>query len=358
MGSLGRSLVTVAAEGTPQSLPLTFEARAVQVHNLSASWLYVPDAAQPVPPFTYGAVLPLQGTSQARVTWQTPPGLTAPTTVGGQVTLLWCEDALPPSNGQQVVVPSQQVLCKISSTVGLSGVSAPVGKNTVTIGAGGGSATSIVFNVPPGTNSVIVLGTGGANTTVTLTGVQSGTTYFSGAVFFAVLEPVAFVYSSAGDTQLSMSFASGGAPSAGDIQLSASPATQAVFVENGIATPLYVLPAPRLVATPSVSSATNANQTMTLVGTPGAAWYISAITVSFTGATAGFPNVSIDTGGSPLWLAIVRDGGTTSVPAHYFFGSPGMSPSGGVPNTSVNIKLTASGVGGIAGWLSVVSSLF
>jgi hypothetical protein len=220
VASLGRSLVTTATEGTESSTSLTFEARTVQVHNLTASWLYVPDAGQPVPPFTYGAVLPLQGTSQARVSWATPSGIT-PATVGtGTTTFLWLEDALPPSNGQQVVIPSQQVACPITAVGTVVGAksSAMKGATTWILDSTNGSTVTVDVALPTGANSIILDGGNAAlglpflSRKISVQGLQSFTFYFSNSASTAtpVRLPLAVVIGSGVDRTLRIHTAANG----------------------------------------------------------------------------------------------------------------------------------------------------
>lgn len=255
----GKSLVTVANEGIAQALPLTFEARAVQIHNLSSSWLYVPDAGQPVPPYTYGAVLPLQGTSQARITWQTPSGLLPPTVGKGQATALWVDDSLPPSNGQQVVIPSQQVVCPIELVVASHSAG---GSATFTTDKPVPNATEVTYDlkapglesasvaltipVPPGANSLVIDGTitnldGTADSySLTATGSTTNTTYLNitepigpGAV---LQPPFAFIITPAADSTVIVSLGLGGLnlqELTGTLKVVASFGTQAVAVQPG-----------------------------------------------------------------------------------------------------------------------------
>lgn len=237
------------AEQTPLSQPLTFEARSVTVTNLSASWCSFPDAdSYPVPPWTYGAVLRLQGTSQARVNWNTPSGLTPATVAGGTVTTIWDEEAIPPSNGQQVVIPSQQVPCLITKVVSLTGnASATVGKSIFTMTSSNDSAV-VQVALPAGANSVIIAGgaTDGATPlyNIILQGVESNSLYLDTGLFNTTPAfdiPSAAVVSSASDQHLQLTLTNNGGNHSFTFQVVASFGTQAVYVQgSGGATPISV----------------------------------------------------------------------------------------------------------------------
>lgn len=65
----------VRGSGTALRRSLAFPAHAVLVDNLTTQWLYVPAAQRYVPPFTYGAVLPLlQSTAVAEYQVSAPAG--------------------------------------------------------------------------------------------------------------------------------------------------------------------------------------------------------------------------------------------------------------------------------------------
>lgn len=387
MSSLGRSLVTTATEGKQASSPLTFLARTVQVHNLTASWLYVPDAGQPVPPFTYGATLPLQGTSQARISWSTPAGIT-PATVGtGTATFLWLEDALPPSNGQQVVVPSQQVTCALSNIITTSGATGTITSNilsfTLPVNAGSPSI-SVDATLPAGTNSLIFAGdldeiSGLDQVTLTVIGNQSKTVWLS-AVSVLPDFPLSCIVSPSQDSTVRVTMTDGtNSKITGTLAVVASFGTQAVSVINSGGVPidiniqkvngsnvLYPLnvdlttvngvtaktttDGSLIVAenggTGSTAAGNNAAATITLTGVVNNAWRILSLTAGFNGAAAaGGPALTVKDGASTVWATNIGSPAAGST-YHYSFPSGGLLITTGATAT---ISLAASGAGGVFG---------
>lgn len=230
-------------EGKPLSSDLGFLAHTVIVDNITPSWLDMrQNVGRFIPPFTYGATFPLgAGIQVAQAAWATPPALQAPTVAGGQAQLTFTSAALPPSNGQQVVVPTQATLCTIASSSGLVNQTAPkVGATSFTI-TGGTSSGTVVFNVPPGTSSLTILCTGTALAGLLVQGVQSGVQYVPQGTalqnLLGTVSPLSFTFTSAADQQISFSFGTG---SGGTVSISATSAPQAVNVENNSGLPVFV----------------------------------------------------------------------------------------------------------------------
>lgn len=93
---------------TPGSLneQLAFQAQSVRIDNFSSHWIYVQSAGMYLPPFIYGAILPLQPAVMV-AGWITQPPLghaDASTALDSNVITIWFEDAIPPSSG--TVTPS------------------------------------------------------------------------------------------------------------------------------------------------------------------------------------------------------------------------------------------------------------
>lgn len=78
--------LTTTAPTTPQGIDrqLSFWAVMAIVDNLTAQYLYLPDADAYVPPFTTGAAVLLRGGSKARARFANPPGITAGFAVSAQ----------------------------------------------------------------------------------------------------------------------------------------------------------------------------------------------------------------------------------------------------------------------------------
>ena len=232
-------------EGKALSTELGYLAQTVVVDNLTASWIFIQQAGRYVPPFTYGATFGLgAGVQVAQATWQTPPGIVAPTVGAGQAQLTFTSEALPPSNGQQVIVPSQQVPC--NATAGANAVQ--VTPTTFKTGLTGVSPLNavVVVNVPAGANSVALVGPLSAFTTsVQMVGVQTGTTYMSvtagnsSSGFIAT--PLFALIETGADKQvtLTITVGAGDVSGSGVLQVVANFGTQVVAVEN-TGTPLQV----------------------------------------------------------------------------------------------------------------------
>ena len=369
------NLTTSTTEGTPTASSLPFQAQSVIVSNLSASWAYLPDANWPVPPWTYGVTMSVDGASQARISWQTPAGLPAPTVGNGELTAYWTTDSLTPSNGQQVVTPSQQLALPIASVALVSGAgsSAAVGNTFFAVGGGAGAHVRTNYNVPQGTNSLIILwaGTQLSGTglwTVTVTGNETVTNY--GSSFTA---PFAIIMGPAGDTSIQVSaiVSSTGSTSPASFTVIASFGTQAVDLSGqpvevtnpttpaGVATPLAIeiggFSAPFY-----IESSANTSQEVLLPapGIPGTYNRISQLVVSWTAATSADPTIQVqDSTGTTLWLATVPFGGAAAdpCPPPFTFPIPLMTITG---TGALQIIVSAAGVAGTISLLSGVYSVY
>ena len=138
---------------------------------------------------------------------------------------------------------------------------------------------------------------------------------------------------------------------------------QAVWVDNDSASPITVVGGVaggvlKVVqpwgAVVTAVSGLNAAQSIIFNPVIGLIWVVDAITISFSGPTAGAPGVSVLVGGVTVWQAIMRDAAVSSAPGHYTFPNGGMAPAG-VSSTGFAVTQTASGAAGIAGVLNVVT---
>lgn len=90
----------VVTEGTDDNLALGYTIFTAIIDNLSSSWAFVTPANRPVPPWTFGTVLPLTaGAPSVQVKWRTPTGIVVPTSGTGQLTLTADTDRLPYNPG-------------------------------------------------------------------------------------------------------------------------------------------------------------------------------------------------------------------------------------------------------------------
>lgn len=169
---MNQEVLTLAPGGHALAQSLGFAAAAVTVDNLTSSYVTLTDVGKVVPPWIYGAVVPLPPgltRASAKLTATTPaiPGPPVPVT---QVTLIWTDVPLPADPGhllQQVTTQQQNVQTTITATAGNSTTdqNIPIPAGTLAIGFGvygGGS-----------------LSTAGS---VNFTGDQTGIDYFLGAV--------------------------------------------------------------------------------------------------------------------------------------------------------------------------------
>jgi hypothetical protein len=319
--------------------------------------MWLAAAGRYVPPFTYGFTAQLAGGTQAgKVDWSTPPGVIPPTPSGGTAQVVWTSDYLTPSNGQQVVIPSQATLCTISSSSGTFATTPKVGATSFTIG--GADHGSVVFNVPPGTTSLTLLTTCTSITAVQVSGVQSGVQYIpnntSLTILSGTLTPLTFTFSSAADSQVTFSF--GGAGSGGIVELSATTTPQAVSVQDNagvplnvvatgtieyaqrqtLNTPLFATPVivvdaisgqgtDTLLVTAAQAVASGADSTSLIVGSFGLRNYLHNLHVTATGAAGTLPVFGIrattsagsDVGGQYDFAA---NTGTNAAPVSFDYG--------------------------------------
>lgn len=362
------------AEGQAYNQAQTFAVRSVIVDNLTASWLFVQDAVRPVPPFQYGVVLPLPTANPApRIYWQTPAGLFAPTPGSGTAYITMVDGELPPSNGQPVITPSQQVFCTLQVQAGGTQIS-PTAVQLGPTGASPGTAF-ILVNVPAGANSVTIVGQmPGSVTSVQLQGMTTLTQYMSvttGNNPAGLIEPPLFAIIEVGaDTQLALQIPMAAHGGTDIISVVANFGSQVVAIENG-GTPVQVGPpgsAAGIVTQTTDGNAftsisgTNTSQTITLTGSAPTRYVrLSQLVVTWSGATAGAPNVSIspDSGIGTLWEAIIPSGPTTNPTTFpggiFLFPIPLVSKSG---SGGLIITVGASNTAGIASVCSGVWSPF
>ena len=350
------------AEGTPLSRTLTFPAQTVIIDNISASWAYSTDGGRSIPPWTYGVTLPVSGTTQAALSWNTPAGLHSPVPAGGTATLIYTDDVLAPSNGTQVVTPSQQVPCPVETSPSFSNVTAAsLGTSTATIVGGGVTTAAWRVRLSPGINSFLVLTSDNSNpVNISVTGVQSGNNY---VVISTADAPTVASIVGAIDTELDITLTSTAVLDNTQWTTLGSYSTQAVAVTTG-AEPLVVSGRNSAPVSTSlnpaagesaVSSAANTAVSIVLTAVAARRWVIDTVTASFSGPTAGSPSLLIaNDGGTTVWEATVSNTAAGNPPQHFVFPN-GLSPNQDVPNKAVTITLAASGASGIFG---VVSATF
>lgn len=217
---------------------LTYIARAAVVDNLTGSWLYVVSGGRFIPPYTYGAVVPLSGTQSAQLQWVTPPGI-SPATVGtplGQANAIFTDEPLASSNGQPVVVPtSQTVPLSVGSvtTPPVGRAAAPPGAAQLPLASAPNASGTYVMNLPAATETLMVIisqtGISTTTQTVTIKGVATGVQYASLTITNGNAPQYVPIVTGA-DTQVTVSIAYvSGAPNAGDyVELIAMPFPEVV----------------------------------------------------------------------------------------------------------------------------------
>jgi len=379
MGRERYSAFTVA-EQQQLSAELGFLAASVVADNLTASWLSIPGAGRYVPPFTYGATFPLgAGVQVAQALWRTPPGITPPTAGAGQAQLTFTSDTLVPSNGQPVVIPSQQVPLPVASVIlATNGASATVGQVVMGLGAGTNSVLQVLINVPAGANSLIICGNrigaspGATQYSVTVQGTTTNTLYVTevgGAAGVSVTPPVACIVSPSADPVVRVTITNQVAQTAAStFVIVASFGTQAVDVSPG-GEPIAVAGANGNPVSTQVGtfgqtflgiSGVNAAQTVTLTNpNPGVTQVrLSSMVVSWSGGTTGAPSVTVfdSSGTNPLWEVIIPSSTTTNPTGpnggSWTFPIPLATITG---NGGLVITVTAAGAAGIA---SVVTGVY
>lgn len=88
---------------TPATLneQMSFQAKSVRLDNFSSHWIYLVSAGMYVPPFTWGAIYPLDPATMVAYWILSPPlGHTDPTNVDSNVISIWYEQMLTPTAGQ------------------------------------------------------------------------------------------------------------------------------------------------------------------------------------------------------------------------------------------------------------------
>ena len=324
------------AEGTPLSRTLTFPAQTVIIDNISASWAYSTDGGRSIPPWTYGVTLPVSGTTQAALSWNTPAGIPSPTPSGGTATLIYTDDVLALSNGQQVVTPSQQLALPISTVIGSTGGSiATQGKTSFRV-SGTGQVT-VDYVIPQGTNSLIITGNetgaGGEELYVfSVKGLATNTFYAGGSAgqVTATL-PYAFVVAPASDPTVQLIIESEATlASLSTIEVVASFGTQAVDISGqpimitnatspaGATTPLEVHITQPLGGNPyiiSASYASGASTTLAPAGTLKAGIYGGSLSVDAVATTA----VGVLRDSSAIvtyWVGSFQENALIAIPAY------------------------------------------
>lgn len=367
---MSRVQTITVRELTSANPGLPFAAQSVMVHNLTASWLLVTDGNIPVPPFQYGACIPFNAANpQPRITWVTPTGVSAPTPGSGTATLIFTEDLLPPSAGQPVVTPSQQVQCKLT-------VQAPFAKQLSatsfqTVAVGSGQTAFVTVNVPAGANSVTIVGQF-ANLTqsVQLQGMQTLTQYMAVTApvnsNVIITPPLFAIIETGSDNQLALQIVlSAGAAASGPISVVANFGTQVVAVEN-TGTPLQMVGVVggqtvntqiSPIGSPFIAISGLNAATSLFLPSPGVGVFnrISSLIVTWSGSTAGAPAITIkDSTTTVIWEAVI---GCTAPgqPPPFNFPVPLSTITG---DGSMSIGVTAAGAAGIASILSGTFSIY
>jgi hypothetical protein len=160
-------VLTMTPGGQAMGQSLGFTAATVVVDNFTSSYVQLTDVGKTIPPWTYGAVVPLpDGIRQADATLApTVPAIPGPPVPKVQAVLTWTDQALPADPGHLL----QQVTTQQETVLG-------------TVHAGAGASATKDFAIPAGTLAVgYVAYTGAGLSTaaaVTITGDQTGVQYF------------------------------------------------------------------------------------------------------------------------------------------------------------------------------------
>ena len=152
-----------ASSPTLPATGLGFEARSVMVTNYTNQFVQLPDvsADASVPPFTFGAVIPLPpGIRQARAALvSTTPVVSTPPVPNSNATLTFVEAELPPDPGH-LLAQSQFNLIQLLGSI--------------TAGAGGNKTTT--FTLPAGTQAIRIVPDAQSGFAPSQVIVQGGTT--------------------------------------------------------------------------------------------------------------------------------------------------------------------------------------
>jgi hypothetical protein len=167
------NILTLAPGGRPLDTSLGFEARTVLVTNYTSSYVRLTDAPPDIPPWLYGAVVPLPpGLRQARASLiPTVPAVSGPPTPTAGATLTWLDVALPADPGhllQQAQYGVATVLDRFdTSLLATKTYTLPGGTASVGVGIDLNETTP---GVSDPAHSVIPA-------SITLTGLPSGANY-------------------------------------------------------------------------------------------------------------------------------------------------------------------------------------
>lgn len=159
-----QSVPFYVAEGVPLNQAVGFVANCVIVDNLTSSWLYVPGGARFVPPYQYGAIVPLKQGDAANITWPVPTGIVAGPVGKGTAICTFTDADLPTSIGQ----PSYTNIPPVPIAVG---------------------STPITAVLPTGCQALLITSQT-ALTTVTVKGVTSAQFYAPAGTVLPVIVPI------------------------------------------------------------------------------------------------------------------------------------------------------------------------
>lgn len=120
---MNQEVLTLAPGGQALAQSLGFEAATVTVDNYTNSYVTLTDVGRTIPPWLYGAVVPLPpGITRATAKLTaTTPAIPGPPVPLSQAVLTWTDAVLPPDPGhllQQVTTQQQTVIGTITAGVG------------------------------------------------------------------------------------------------------------------------------------------------------------------------------------------------------------------------------------------------
>lgn len=217
---MNQSVLTMTPGGLALGQSLGFTAAAVVVDNYTSNYLTLSDVGKTIPPWTYGAVVPLpDGIRQANaVLTPTVPAIPGPPVPKQQAVLTWTDEQLLANPGQ-LLQQSQYGVQNVLGTV-----------------AGGANSTAgpTSFAVPAGTMSIGYMvrndQSRGTPQKVTIVGDQSNSTYVAEVPIGAIGGPI-WVPFAASDTSVSVTVTTN-ASSASAVDVLASPNIEAVDVRE------------------------------------------------------------------------------------------------------------------------------
>jgi hypothetical protein len=170
---VNQSVFTLTPGGLALGRSLGFTPTAVQVDNYTSSYVTLSDVGRVIPPWTYGAVVPLpEGIRQANaVLTATVPAVAGPPVPVSQVILTWTDQPLPADPGHLLQQSQYGVQTELGTVLATDPV---IATKTFTVPAGTQAIGILVDGAQAPVQLVSVVGVTSGNFYLNLTSVDNG----------------------------------------------------------------------------------------------------------------------------------------------------------------------------------------